>query len=213
MDNPICTVADKTAWNAARMRNRGKPAPVRRCVTVLACLMIAAIAIPTDHSFGFSAREKTTAMKAGGSLKATEVKQLEKALLVFTNKERTRAGLQVLENSPALNFLARGQSKHMCDKNTLKHESDTFPPGWRRFRERLELADLKSGAENVAYRTSSPEVEQWAREVVEGWMKSPPHKKNLLNANFLYLGVGIATCSRNVTYATQVFSPYPGRLP
>lgn len=179
---------------------------------VAACLMFVAIVVSAPHSFGSAAREKGVAgkTKAGHTDK---MNKLDKALVLFTNKERAKADLPALKLSPALSFLARGQSKNMCDKRTLAHESDSFPPGWRRFSDRLKMAKLRAGAENVAYRTSSTDVEKWAREVVEGWMKSIAHRKNILNADFIYLGIGTANCADNYIYATQVFSPDSGTAP
>ncbi len=36
--------------------------------------------------------------------------------------------------------------------------------------------------------------EQWADFIVKGWMKSPGHRKNILNAKFNYLGVAVWEC-------------------
>ena len=52
---------------------------------------------------------------------------------------------------------------------------------------------------------------EWPEDVVKGWIKSPLHKKNMLNPRFRYLGVGIAPCRDNVAYAAQVFSSEPGK--
>ena len=40
--------------------------------------------------------------------------------------------------------------------------------------------------ENIAWGYPTP------REVVEGWMSSPGHRSNILNAKFADLGVGVA---------------------
>jgi uncharacterized protein YkwD len=180
---------------------------------ILTCLLAAIILVLAYQSIGLGAQAKPTREKNERNAAAKKIPAMEEAVLMFTNEERSRAGLPPFESSTALNYLARGQSRNMCGKRALQHESDSFPRGWRTFPERLKMVSLKSGGENVAYRTASPEVEQWAKQVVFGWMKSPPHKKNILTARYLYMGVGIAVCKDNLAYATQVFSPDAGRLP
>jgi uncharacterized protein YkwD len=212
MNFPAHVTASANLGPSAPAPKKVEVAKSCRLLTIAVCFAISAIIVSAHDAFGGAPREKRATGKSSAQ-DAGKVKQLEKALVFFTNKERTKADMPVLELSPALNFLARGQSTNMCDKRTLQHESDSFPAGWRKFRDRMKMADLKAGAENVAYRTSSPEVEKWAEEVVEGWMKSPPHRKNILNADFVYLGIGIVNCADNYIYATQVFSPDPGRLP
>jgi uncharacterized protein YkwD len=214
-------------------------APPRRLSRSAACLLAAAILVIPCQSSGFSAQQKKTPegstnhsaerdryqpMKSrntdltGGKESRLppnghKVRSMEEAVLLFTNEERSRAGLQPLEPSSALNYLARGQSRNMCAKGALRHESESFPRGWRKFAERLKIVGVRSGGENVAYRTASSETEKWAKQVVNGWMKSPPHRRNILTPRYLYLGVGIAMCKDDLTYATQVFSPDAGRLP
>jgi uncharacterized protein YkwD len=180
---------------------------------ILLCILAATMLVLSYQSPGFSAQAKPPREKNNISEAAKKIPALEEAVLMFTNEERSRAGLPPFATSSALNYLARGQSRNMCGKRALQHESDSFPRGWTTFPERLKIVGLKSGGENVAYRTASPEVEQWAKQVVIGWMKSPPHKKNILTARFQYMGVGIAVCKDNLAYATQVFSPDAGRLP
>jgi len=101
----------------------------------------------------------------------------------------------------------------MCAARTLEHESDAFPNGWRKFTDRLKTARLTSGAENIGYRTLREQPEKWATAVVKEWMKSPQHRKNILNPRWRYLGVGIRMCADRIAYGTQVFSLDPGRIP
>lgn len=147
------------------------------------------------------------------SLKKSNLIEMERLILNYTNEEREGRGLKPLAFSPALKFLARSQSRHMCSTGEFQHESKEFPKGWRRFRDRLQLVSLKSGGENIAYRTFSGESQKWAREIIKGWMKSPNHRRNILSSEFNYLGAGVAPCSNRIVYATQVFSSKPGTVP
>jgi uncharacterized protein YkwD len=133
--------------------------------------------------------------------------------LLFTNNERKARGLEAIQESYPLTYLAQRQSEHMCAARSLEHESDAFPNGWKKFTDRLKIGGLTSGAENIGYRTLREQPEKWAATVVKEWMKSPPHRKNILNPRWRYLGVGIRMCADRIAYATQVFSSDPGRVP
>jgi uncharacterized protein YkwD len=60
------------------------------------------------------------------------------------------------------------------------------------------LGSIEIG-ENVA---SGPMT---AREVVDGWLKSPGHKKNI-EGNFTLTGIGYAHNKKGDIYFTQIFS-------
>ena len=53
-------------------------------------------------------------------------------------------------------------------------------------------------AENVAYGQTS------AEEVMESWLNSPGHKKNI-EGNFTHIGVGIGKAKNGTLYFTQIF--------
>jgi len=147
------------------------------------------------------------------SLNEEEIRLMESDIVRFTNRYREKARLQPLKISPALTFLARKQNEHMCANGTLSHESKMFPEGWRKFSDRMQAARVRSAGENIAYSTIGKGAEQWADFIVKGWMKSPGHRKNILNVKFNYLGVAVWECGGKVAYATQVFSADIGRIP
>jgi uncharacterized protein YkwD len=138
---------------------------------------------------------------------------IETSILLFTNNERKARGLPAFQESFPLSHLATRQSENMCAARSLEHESDAFPKGWKKFTDRLKIAGVTSGAENIGYRTLREQPEKWAIAVVNGWMKSEQHRKNILNPRWRYLGVGIRMCANRIAYATQVFSSDPGRIP
>jgi uncharacterized protein YkwD len=213
MHDVACETAHELKRHSAPICHRSELGVVRGGAPILICLLVATISVLVCQSSGFGAKPERSREKDNTNAAKTRIQAFEATVLLFTNKERRQAGLQPFEPSPALNYLARGQSKNMCDKRALLHESESFPRGWRTFPERLKIISVGSGGENVAYRTASPEVEKWAKQVVSGWMKSPPHKKNILTARYKYIGIGVAVCNDNLAYATQVFSPDAGRLP
>lgn len=149
----------------------------------------------------------------GQELSPEQVTAIESGIRLYTNEERQRRHLKPLQPSPALAFLARRQSEHMCRAKKLKHESKDFPKGWQQFSQRLTLVGVGGGGENIAFRTVTGGPKQWAKEVVRGWMKSPGHRRNILRSEFRYIGVGVEPCKHRLVYATQVFSPFEGRAP
>lgn len=190
---------------------------------ILSVLTLTWLVEPTFCGQGGSKHTKA------GLTKADMVK-LERRILALTNKERVRRGLQPLKSSKALHFLARGQSANMCSalrsidrsrsKNkcalpNFEHESDLFPAGWQVFSERLRMVNLKSGAENIACRTLEADLDRWAEVIVQGWMNSDhiAHRKNILNPEHRFLGVGVVPCVERIGYITQVFSSRKGTVP
>ena len=60
----------------------------------------------------------------------------------------------------------------------------------------------RGGAENVAYNYGLADP---AKVTVDGWIKSPGHRKNLLG-NFVYMGIGVYRNARGYFYFTQLFA-------
>ncbi len=106
------------------------------------------------------------------TLKEEDLRLIEEGILRLTNKYRTEKGLNPLESSPALRFLAHHQTINMCNARVLTHESKNFPEGWRKFSERLTIVGARSGAENIAFGTILKEPDQWTRTIMKGWMNS-----------------------------------------
>jgi uncharacterized protein YkwD len=157
-------------------------------------------------------KEDRSAGEASAS-QATEVLRMATGILDYTNQERRNRGMVALRLSPALTFLARKHSSHMCSGGTLAHESDAFPTGWRRFDQRMEMVGVRFAAENVAYYSLLKTPEAWAKAVIKLWMESPDHRKNMLNPEFRYVGIGIIVCKNAIVYAAQVLAAETGRLP
>ena len=185
---------------------------------LLQCVFIFVMAAAVFLQPALAAERKTLApeqqKKESGSYPSKQdLLAIEKSILLLTNNERKARELPTFQESFPLAHLATRQSENMCAARSLEHESDAFPNGWKKFTERLKIAGVTSGAENIGYRTLREQPEKWATAVVKEWMKSPPHRKNILNPRWRYLGVGIRMCADRIAYATQVFSSDPGRIP
>ena len=78
------------------------------------------------------------------------------------------------------------------------------PFGHEGFNERIDLIRKHLGplhvvAENVAEGPMS------AREVVDGWLHSPGHRRNI-EGDFRLTGIGVATARNGMIYFTQIFT-------
>jgi uncharacterized protein YkwD len=120
----------------------------------------------------------------------------EKFLLDSTNRERAAAGLQPLKWDDALAAAARQHAQLMAQENLLSHQLAGEAP----MDQRVARAGAKFAmvAENVAV---GPNPES----IHEGWMHSPGHRKNILNAELTAIGIATARGSGGL-FAMQDFS-------
>lgn len=123
-------------------------------------------------------------------------------LFESANHERAAHGLAPLKWNESLTGAARQHAVRMAAQNTLSHQL----PGEAGMVDRASQAGARftTLAENVA---QGPSVESLQQE----WMNSPPHRANLLNAQFD--SVGIAVAERDgVLFAVEDFSLAVGKL-
>ncbi|MGB7622719.1 MAG: CAP domain-containing protein [Terriglobia bacterium] len=103
-------------------------------------------------------------------------------VLELVNKERVKWGCRPLRMKSLLNDAAFEHSRDMARHHFMSHTgADGSQPGDRMTRAGYEW--MKS-AENIAAGYTSPE------SVVNGWMKSPGHRANILDCSFRDTGVG-----------------------
>jgi uncharacterized protein YkwD len=123
---------------------------------------------------------------------------MERAVVDANNDARRRAGLAPLAVDQDLTRIARDHSCAMARVGFLQH---TTPKG-ETLRDRMLKASKHYAAigENIA-RIESRDP---ATRVVAGWQKSPPHRANIMTADFTHTGVGACRAGRAV-YFTQVF--------
>ncbi len=124
---------------------------------------------------------------------------VEEDILHYVNKFRKSKGLPALKMNETISVEARSHSKAMANGRT------GF--GHNGFEDRIDdiskkLGRVNGAAENVAYGNLSAEA------VVDGWIKSPGHRKNMLG-NFNLIGIGTARGKGNIVYFTQIFISKP----
>jgi len=144
---------------------------------------------------------------------------------VLVNAERKKAKLGALKWNKRLAAIATGHSRDMADRHFFSHDS----PEGRDFGWRYQQAGFKcairvgkiihAGAENLAlarlynashtvnqvvtYDWNSPDT--IAIKAVEGWMRSPGHRKNILTAHWRQQGIGVVIAAENRILITQNF--------
>src|SRR5690606_13533802 len=120
---------------------------------------------------------------------------LQEDILYYTNKFRSSKGLQPLVLNDVISNEAFLHSRNMVRKKTPFGHKGVDK---RTKRIRTELGFGNAFAENVAYGNLDAEA------VVDLWINSPGHRKNLLG-NYRYIGIGIATARDGTPYFTQIF--------
>lgn len=106
----------------------------------------------------------------------------EKEMFILVNSERKKNNLNTLSASAPLIKLGRAYAKDMLEKGYFSHYT---PDGLSPFDRLSQLSiPYTSAAENLAY---APDV----RLAFSGLMKSPPHKKNILDSSFHKVGIGV----------------------
>ncbi len=127
---------------------------------------------------------------------ATEA-QLAADVLVLVNQERANVGAPALTWNGPLAAVAQAHSADMAARNFFAHNN---PDGQTPF-DRMAAAGITytAAAENIAAGYAD------ANAVMNGWMNSPGHKTNILNATYTEIGIGVKQGGSFGTYWTQNF--------
>ncbi|WP_020392986.1 CAP domain-containing protein [Kribbella catacumbae] len=106
----------------------------------------------------------------------------EAQVLQLTNNERAKSGCGPLRTNSAL---TRAADLHATDMVARHYFDHTSLDGRSPF-DRMKAAGFKGGAmaENIAVGYKS------AAAVVDGWMKSEGHRRNILNCDYTMIGIG-----------------------
>ena len=153
-------------------------------------------------------RVKSGALSRSGGI--LHPKELERRIFQLTNEGRRKNGLPSLDSDNDLAVKARAKSDDMLTNNYFSH---TNPEG-------KTLKDRMQEEKPASYRTISRigeniymgarfdysvDVKTQARMIVDGWMTSPGHRKNILDPSYTHMGVGVAAKDK-MCYATQIFA-------
>ncbi len=125
---------------------------------------------------------------------------IESEFLDAINRERARAGLDVLVAHAVLNWVASERSRDMIENDYFAH----FGPDGQSAYALLAEAGMtfSAGGENLAKVGSKNSVEV----AVSALMASPTHRANILNARYTFAGIGMETDETGLVIFTTVFS-------
>ena len=157
-----------------------------RLPLIAAVLSVAALGAPN------AAQAATSCAGANVVPTTTNIATVRTATICLVNKERTSRGLHALKGAESLHNVAGTYAKRMVRDQFFDHTS----PDGGTFVSRIKRTTyLKGGlrrwdiGENIAWGTgklASP------AEIVNAWMHSAGHRKNILTPNYNELGMGIA---------------------
>jgi uncharacterized protein YkwD len=136
-------------------------------------------------------RPKPPAAKPLPADEAAKVRVVE-----LVNGERAKAGCGAVHSDSRLAAAAQGHSADMASRDYFDHTTPDGVDPW----ERAKAAgyDTPTG-ENIAM------GQRTAEDVVDGWMKSPGHRANILNCDSRAIGMGLARNNGGTIYWTQMF--------
>jgi hypothetical protein len=128
------------------------------------------------------------------------------ARIIFeqTNRFRADEGRAELKQNAQLAASARDLADFMARTDKYGHDADGSQPTERVKKHGYQYCLV---AENIAYyvRTSGFTSNELAGVLVEGWKKSPLHRKNMLDADAIEIGIAVAHSTKSGKYyAVQV---------
>ena len=144
-----------------------------------------------------SAKKKSTKSSSSSATvtKKTSFSNLEEEILFHVNKYRRSKGLSGLQMNSVITTEAEKHSRNMASKRS-DFSHDGFSTRVKRISN--ELGSVSRSAENVAFGYTT------AKTVVNGWLHSPGHKKNI-EGNFKLTGIGVAKDRTGTLFFTQLF--------
>lgn len=116
-------------------------------------------------------------------------------ILKLINEYRKKKGLGALAMNTVMSAEALKHSENMATRRT-SFSHNGFQGRIKRISTSLD--GVSNAAENVAMGSTT------AKQVVDDWLSSPMHKKNIEGA-YTLTGIGIAADKKGVLYFTQIF--------
>jgi uncharacterized protein YkwD len=129
------------------------------------------------------------------NVSAADIKSLQTDILKLVNQHRAKLGLRKLQ----MNDVATAEAaKHSADmaKGRTGFGHSGFDSRMKNIKQKV--GGVYATGENVAYGKID------AEEVMDMWLHSPGHKKNI-EGNFSLMGIGIAQSRDGYLYFTQIF--------
>ena len=119
----------------------------------------------------------------------------------LVNTERFRQRLRPLEWDDDVASLARNYSRQMARGGFFGH----YDAKGRTVVERAEQQRVRGWSKIGENLFMCEEIDGFERYSVRGWLKSPSHRKNMLDRQWSSTGIGVYRSNDGRIYVTQVF--------
>lgn len=144
-----------------------------------------------------------------------ERQEIERLVIEYTNEERVADGVSEVDHKPSLSRQARAHSQDMAINGYLGHVDSSGREPWERVPDNICYYVAENAAldyyghraynERREKTITNRNEQEIAQSLVDSWMTSPPHRKNLLDPGNTELGVGVHVTEDGVVFATQKF--------
>lgn len=183
LDQMLAELQRRTGVELPQLNRGGIPAPEQ-----------GAAPAPQERTTPAPQEEAAPAPEQKATPSGTEISAFEAKVIDLTNEQRRKNGLPNLQPDTALSNVAQEKSNDMQAKNYFSHTSPTYGSPFDMMRD--FGVSYSTAGENIAMGQRS------AEEVVNAWMNSEGHRKNILSPNYTHIGVGHTTQGN---YWTQMF--------
>ena len=124
----------------------------------------------------------------------------EHEIFDLVNDERAKKRLGRLDWNDRLADMARSYSKQVSKENFFSH----YDPDGKTVADRAKNTRVtwQKIGENLFYSSGMREFTDFA---VRGWMKSPSHRRNILDPEWTASGIGVYQARDGRVFVTQVF--------
>ncbi len=181
-----CVKAKHHFWNVfvPHEGNDHRPHALRhKALTAYAVAIILVKVVVSGAAFVYPGPSSTSDLTQGQVIK-------------LTNAARTNNKLKTLATNASLNAGAQLKANDMLSKQYFAHVSPTKVTPWYWFKK--AGYNYSAAGENLAIDFTTSE------DVVEAWLASASHRKNLLSAQYKDIGVAVATGNMNGMSSTVV---------
>ena len=174
------------------------PIPLQTPIALKIILTTAIAILVVGWSLASDAEEKVNSQQSITlSEQERELNQLTQKIHSSINEYRLARNLKPLKLMTDIDAQAQLHSQNMAEGKT-KFSHNGFE---RRIEAIGKNIDDASAAENVGYNQGYQDL---AQQVVQGWIKSPAHHKNIIG-NYNLTGLGVAKNRQGEYYFTQIF--------
>lgn len=135
-----------------------------------------------------------------------DIAKVETAIVEMTNTFRRENRLGEVRVNPKLTEAARSYASYLARSGSFSHSADGRSPAERT---RVTGYQFCLVAENLSLNLDSRgfETHRLAADAIDGWKRSPGHRRNMLAEHVTEIGVGVARASDKEQYlSVQVFA-------